>query len=374
LAVEELAALSRYYGANTDYVIAGGGNTSFKDQDTLYIKGSGMALKDCAPEHFVRMDRRALARIWAKTYPALPDERERGVLEDMMAARRKGEEKKRPSVETLLHDILPFNWVVHTHPALVNGLTCAQDGEQAARDLFAGTALWIPAANPGYILSRAVKDALDACTGNPPGVIFLQNHGVFAASDSADHIKACYQHIMRTINTKAAAAAPSLEDYVSEWGFSPAVISALEKKEKMEKIGGCAAFARNREIAGLVRDRASFYPVSSAFTPDHIVYAGSEALFVETSLDSPEKVISAIQSRLSQTPRPPKIIAVQGMGVFGVGASKKACGLGLELFIDAAKVAAYTKAFGGPRFMPQDQIDFINNWEVERYRTRVSTV
>ena len=366
MAIEELVAISRYYGANTDYVIAGGGNTSFKDQETLYIKGSGVALKDSVSESFVPMDRHALARVWTKTYPAHPDEREREALEDMMAARRAGEEAKRPSVETLLHDILPFTWVVHTHPARVNGLTCSQDGEQAARDLFGDGALWIPATNPGYILSRVVKDALSACPARPPAIIFLQNHGVFVAANSTDDIKARYEYIMKTIDTKAAAP-PSFEDPVSQWGFSAALIPALERIT-----GGSARFARNQAIIGLVHNRASFYPVSSAFTPDHIVYAGSDPLFIETRLDSPEIVVSAIESRWNQTARSPKIIAVQGLGVFGLGVSEKAAGLALALFIDAVKVAAYAKAFGGPRFMPQDQIDFINNWEVERYRTRVS--
>jgi hypothetical protein len=36
------------------------------------------------------------------------------------------------------------------------------------------------------------------------------------------------------------------------------------------------------------------------------------------------------------------------------------------------KVAVYTESFGGPLFMPPDQIAFINNWEVERYRSKVS--
>ncbi|MDR2495400.1 MAG: class II aldolase/adducin family protein [Spirochaetaceae bacterium] len=369
MSVEELAAISRYYGANPDFVIAGGGNTSFKDEKTLFIKGSGMALKDSGPQDFVRMDRRALARIWTKTCSSQQDAREREVLEALMAARAAGEEKKRPSVETLLHDILPFQWVVHTHPARVNGLTCSRDGEQAARDLFGDAALWIPSTNPGYILSRTVKDALDARSGNPPGVIFLQNHGVFAASDSVDGIKAQYERIIEKITRAGAQAAePALGDSVSEWGFSAALIPALSAKA-----GGAACFVRNQEIAALVRDRASFYPVSSAFTPDHIVYAGSDPLFVETGLDTPETVIAAIESRWNKAPVPPKIVAVQGMGVFGVGVSEKACGLARELFIDALKVAAYTKAFGGPRFMPQDQIDFINNWEVERYRTGVST-
>jgi len=68
--------------------------------------------------------------MWEKSYPAESDAREKEVLSDLMASRRAGEEKKRPSVETTLHDILPFSFVVHTHPALVNGLTCSQQAKR----------------------------------------------------------------------------------------------------------------------------------------------------------------------------------------------------------------------------------------------------
>jgi rhamnose utilization protein RhaD (predicted bifunctional aldolase and dehydrogenase) len=103
----------------------------------MYVKGSGMPLADAAADSFVRMDRAALARIWDRHYPEASEERESAVLADMMAARMPGEEQKRPSVEALLHDLIPFAFVVHLHPALVNGITCSQQGETAMKEIFA---------------------------------------------------------------------------------------------------------------------------------------------------------------------------------------------------------------------------------------------
>ena len=167
MSIDALVEISRFYGANPDYVLAGGGNTSWKDGDTLYIKGSGYSLAEAVPDSFVKMDRGALARIWEKEYPTsgaddpLGNRRESAVLSDLMASRRPGEENKRPSVEVLLHDILPFAFVVHLHPALVNGLTCSRRGETAMREIFGEEAVWIPIANPGFILSKIVKSAID---------------------------------------------------------------------------------------------------------------------------------------------------------------------------------------------------------------------
>jgi rhamnose utilization protein RhaD (predicted bifunctional aldolase and dehydrogenase) len=160
MGLAELTDISRFYGSNTDYVIAGGGNTSFKDGETLYIKGSGTSLSTIEPEGFVKMDRGKLALIWKRRYSENTGEREAAVLADMMAARRAGEDK-RPSVETLLHDLLPFAYVIHTHPSLINGLTCSKHGPEKAAELFGDEAVWIPSCNPGYILSALVKDTLD---------------------------------------------------------------------------------------------------------------------------------------------------------------------------------------------------------------------
>jgi rhamnose utilization protein RhaD (predicted bifunctional aldolase and dehydrogenase) len=375
MSIQDLAALSRYYGANSDYVIAGGGNTSFKDETTLYVKASGASLAEAESESFVRMDRRLLSGIWAKTYPEERDAREQAVLADMMAARMSGEEQKRPSVETLLHDLLPFAFVVHTHPALVNGLTCSRDGEKAAAELFGSECIWIPSTNPGYILSGQVKAAMDTYKkryGRPAAVIFLQNHGVFAGADTTAGIQNMYRHIMETVKLRIKRE-PDLSGEVTGPDCVAGVSGTLEKLAG----GKAVRFLCNHEIAALVKSRQSFYPVSAPFSPDHIVYAGSDPLFVEAPEGGTEAIAGPLEAawkkQVEKTGREPKIAAVQGLGVFGIGNTLKTAALALELFTDAVKVAVYTEAFGGVRFMPPDQVDFINNWEVERYRSQVAT-
>jgi rhamnose utilization protein RhaD (predicted bifunctional aldolase and dehydrogenase) len=372
MGIEELVAVSRFYGSNPDYVIAGGGNTSFKDEKHLYIKGSGTSLAKIEPAGFVKMERERLARIWEKDYPGEADKREAAVLADMMAARASGEEQKRPSVETLLHDILPFTFVVHTHPSLVNGLTCSMNGEAATAQLFAGEALWIPSVNPGYILSLKVKEAMEEFkvrTGKAPVIIFLQNHGVFAGADTIEEIKAIYQRIMDTLEAKIIRK-PDLSQKTfvyqsSEWiGRLLCGFGLRTEKEHNWYV----QFQRNAEIARFVRDRVSFAPVSSAFTPDHIVYSGSNPLFIDDNMNPGEKAAEAWNIHLDSTGMLPKTIAYQDMGIFGIGTSQKAADNAVELFIDTIKVAVYAESFGGGRFMNEDQINFINNWEVERYR------
>jgi rhamnose utilization protein RhaD (predicted bifunctional aldolase and dehydrogenase) len=160
--VEALVALSHHYGTRWEYVIAGGGNTSWKNDSTLWVKGSGQALGTIQAEGFARMDRKALAALWSRPISSDPVLREKEVLEALMAARLPGEESKRPSVETLLHDLLPFDYVVHTHPTMINALTCSKEGPEVFQRLFALEAVWIAYTDPGYVLAHVVKQALEA--------------------------------------------------------------------------------------------------------------------------------------------------------------------------------------------------------------------
>jgi len=375
MSLEKLAEISRFYGGNSEYVIAGGGNTSYKDNEFLYVKASGTSLAQVKPEDFVKMNRANLAAIWKKDYPPDPDVREAAVLADMMAGRCAGEEAKRPSVETLLHDLLPFAYVVHLHPALVNGLTCSQEGQAAASRLFP-EALWIPSINPGFILSRAVKEALDVSGAKTGGqshqkqsIIFLQNHGIFVAANTCEEVSEIYTRVMETLGKKIKKR-PDFGGEVRSFGNSE--ILGKEIVDLARKSNPASewriTFSRNNQIEAFTKDEAAFRPVSSAFTPDHIVYSGSDPLFINDA-SGLEKVFKA---HLEKTARVPRIIAIKSLGIFGVGNSEKAVENALELFKDTQKVAVFSESFGGPRFMSEDQIRFINNWEVERYRSKVS--
>lgn len=367
MGLDEIISLSRLYGSDPDYVIAGGGNTSFKDADTLWVKSSGVSLGDIGPEGFAALDRKKLAAIWTASYPGDPAAREEAVLAALLAAKKSGQEHKRPSVETLLHDMLPFAYVVHTHPSLVNGIACSRDGERALRALFGSGPLWLPISDPGFVLAAAIRKKL-AESASPPEIVFLQNHGVFVSADSPGAVQALYKKITGAIAAKITRR-PDFSGECSVYGASGETGTAL--KNAAEQEAGkprFVSFRRNREIAGLVRDRASFEPVSSAYTPDHIVYAGSDPLFVENG----EDIASAWKAHVEKNGRPPKITAVQGLGVFGIGVSLSLAELALELFADTMKVAAYAEAFGGPNFMTEEKIAFINNWEAERYRQKLA--
>ena len=111
-----LVKMSNTYGSNPAYVLAGGGNTSVKDDTTLYVKGSGTQLATIKAEEFVKMDRARLNEIMKTEYPADDVKRESAYLADVMAAVTDDDKTKRPSVEALLHNLFAYTYVLHVHP------------------------------------------------------------------------------------------------------------------------------------------------------------------------------------------------------------------------------------------------------------------
>jgi hypothetical protein len=102
--IQDLITISQFYGRDSRYVIAGGGNTSYKNAEKIWIKASGSSLATITEEGFAVLDRAKLNQMSDKVYSADAAEREEEVKNDLAAATlSKG---KRPSVETSMHNAI----------------------------------------------------------------------------------------------------------------------------------------------------------------------------------------------------------------------------------------------------------------------------
>lgn len=353
-----LAAMSNKYGADANFVLAGGGNTSYKSADRLWVKGSGTALATIKPEDFVVLEREKLAQMWSAAYPEEEAAREAAVLADMMAARVEGE-NRRPSVETLLHDLFPQPYILHVHPAIVNGLTCSMEGEKAMKRLFPD-AVWVDACKPGYILALLCKEkmaAYKAETGKDCKLLFLQNHGIFFAGNTTEELDKMASSVMTAL-ANAVTYKPQLEKI----SYDAAKVEELSCKL-------AAAYAENAAVKFTVCPEVLAYdPATKSLSPDHIVYAKAKQLCLEEGAD----VKAAFAAFEAENGYKPKIVFVKGLGMFACGNSENEAATALSVMMDAITVVAYTKSFGGVSAMPDFLIDFIVNWEVESYRSKVS--
>ncbi len=374
MAIEQLIKISRFYGENPEYVLLGGGNTSWKDEQMMYVKASGYALGSIDRSGFASMSMEALNAVWDKEYSSDEEVREQQVLTDMMDARMPGE-TARPSVEALLHSFIPSSYVVHLHPALVNGLTCGKRGKAAAEEMFGDSMVWVPSVNPGYILAREARShALNhqKKTGGFPELILLENHGVFIGADTPEGIKESYTQLMNALKQQAER----------EPDLSPLAIDSRRQQVLQQGIRRACSDSRravvgmmNHELERFLTDREACHPLSSAFTPDHLLYSGHTPLWVSADLFERDDPVSEIEQKVGEYEKRegvfPKSAAVQHTGIFGIGSNARQAESACLVFLDTLKTAVYSESFGGPSFMSQERIDFIRSWEVERYRAKV---
>lgn len=363
--LDELVEFSNRYGRQAELVLAGGGNTSAKQGNTMYVKASGTALATITADGFVKMDRTLLADMFNKKYPETDADREAQALADLMGARLPGEDAKRPSVETTLHSLFPQTFVLHLHPALVNGLTCGRDGEKIARELFGDDFLWVGICRPGYILAKLCCEEIEKYTlrtGKKVSTVILQNHGIFIAADCAEELDAILNKVMSALAQKVTR--------------QPDLSASYETSEKAEKIAckvnklysenSCVIYDGNAEARRFAQSLQAAAPLMVPFTPDHIVYCKAFPLFVKNLAELDSKFEDYKQKHGVS----PKIIIAEGLGFFAAGLSEKDAKTAQMLFNDAIKVAVYSESFGGPLHMTEELVDFIINWEVESYRQK----
>ena len=369
MSLERLTAMSHKYGADVDYVLAGGGNTSYKEEGIMYVKSSGTQLATIKPEEFVRMNLSKLEKMLNKEYPADDDAREEAALADMFAARLPGEEGKRPSVEAILHGLFPYKYVLHVHPALVNGLTCVKEGESLCYQLLGDKVVWVGLTKPGYILAATCHQLFEKKlkeVGEYPKIVVLQNHGIFVASDRVEEIDKMMSEVMTALG-KAVVHQPDFTKVPFDQERTSRLLPTLRMLYQKEG-KAVAEFCTNKEVLGFVSDKRRFNRLVRPFTPDHIVYCKDEPLYMEND----EDVIEAFESYHKKKGYLPKIVAVKNLGVIALGSSKKESDVARLLFLDAIKIAVFAESFGELLPMSEELTHFILTWEIEQYRSRAA--
>jgi rhamnose utilization protein RhaD (predicted bifunctional aldolase and dehydrogenase)/NAD(P)-dependent dehydrogenase (short-subunit alcohol dehydrogenase family) len=370
--IQKLIEISRFYGSDSRFVIAGGGNTSFKNFEKIWVKASGSSLATITEDGFAILDREKLNLMSEKKYSKNTAEREEQVKNDLADATiTKG---KRPSVETSMHNAINYPFVIHLHPTAVNGLMCAQDAEKRLFELFGPKNVYIPYTDPGYVLFKKVEDAIISYRNKffeEPQVIWLQNHGIFVAANTTEEVKAIYDDIIAKLEAAVTIPVPT-----GERSFCSCTEKILPGLRMMLSNEGLKTLkVRKNELIKFFYDSVDEQnTIARPFTPDAIVYCKSNYIFLndeepEAVLAEAEKVIPAFKDKFGYLP---KVILIKGIGLVAVGDNAKQCDIILDVFEDAMKIAYLAKSFGSAHPMTQEQIDFIDNWEVENYRRSVA--
>ena len=276
---------SRLIGQSADLVLHGGGNTSVKASftdifgvahDVLYVKGSGWDLATIEAGGFAPVKLDSLLQL--SRFDRLSDA-------DMVRAQRAAmldPSAPTPSVEAILHALIPYRFVDHTHADAVVVLSNTPDGEARIRSLYGDRMLIVPYVMPGFVLAKKVAELTAGIDWSKLEGMVLMNHGIFSFADDA---KESYQRMIDFVSQAqdALGQRPSPSPLVDGVAVPPLALATLRRE--VSRVAGTAmlarfdgtpashAFANNENV----RDIATRGPL----TPDHVIRTKRVPLIVD---------------------------------------------------------------------------------------------
>ncbi len=380
-AVGRLVALAQRFGQDPEFSRGGGGNASVKSGGVVWIKPSGVPLATLEAEDLVPLDRARLLAFLDQ--PPVDEPGDDPVIQAAERARLGPDDGRRPSVELLFHALLDERMILHTHPIVINAVTCNTDGEAIARRLFGDEIVWVPYTDPGLPLARAIRDARAAHalrTGHPaPGITLMQNHGLIVAADDPAEIEAASRRVARVIREAIEAAPAPRSAPQPDPGAADVLVHALAPVLRAALSEGrrrLLVFDDTPEAAGLTATQPGrAFVVGGPLTPDQIVYAGSFPLVLEAHEASPEDLPALAGERLRthlEAGHPaPIVVVVPGFGLFAVGDTWAEADTARHIYLDALRVGEAANRLGSVRHLSDTERRFIEDWEAEAYRRQI---
>ena len=372
--ISKLIEISRFYGRQIEFVIGGGGNTSYKDDKHLWVKASGISLENIDEDGFALLSRDRLLRMRTEKYPDDPVSREKEVKNDLIRSLVDPVEGRRPSVETLLHDSLEFKYVVHTHPTMVNAIMCSREAGKTITRLFKNDVMFVEYTDPGYVLSGVVDQRISEFKkkhGKHPQIIFLENHGLFVGADNVEEIKELHKQIIETIRSELEETLKIEKKTIDTriTGILPAI------RMMMTGEGVKTAGIRNNSLMEYYsKSIERFREVSIPATPDMVVFCKPSWLYIENTT-SVEDLIKEVKKKINDFKIKhdyyPNILVLKNIGVIGLDENDHSLSMLLDVFEDLLKVNHYAKKFGGYKPLTPEHIEFIDEWEVEKFRRNI---
>lgn len=266
-------------GQESDLVLHGGGNTSVKGHqpdifgdavEVLYVKGSGWDLRSIEAAGFPAVRLEHLLRLGQ--LPSLTDT-------DMMRQLRLGlldPGAPTPSVEAILHALIPHRYVDHSHADAVVTLSNTPDGEATLRALYGDEVLVLPYIMPGFILARQVAEATRSLDWSRIRGIVLMHHGIFTFADDA---RASYTAMIELVSRAEEHLAELAGECLAQGSYQPGHDDCLRlsqlRRAAGDAFGGpvlvsldtaplAAGFAARPDCAELI--------TGGPLTPDHSIH------------------------------------------------------------------------------------------------------
>ena len=376
---------SRLLGSDPSLVLHGGGNTSVKvtrknvigaDENLLLVKGSGWDLATIEASGFtpLRLDRLlALAEL---------DHLSDLEMARQLASARTDPAAPAPSVEAILHGLMDYTFVDHTHADAIITLTNTVQGEALVRRVFDDSVIVLPYVMPGFDLARLVAQNLSKITPDTRGMI-LMNHGIFTFGDTA---KESYDRMIELVSraesaltahsplpTPRAALSPgaerratvaALRAAVSKVAATPMILSVHDDDTPL-------AFAQLVKIAEL----SGHGPA----TPDHVIrtkpvpmLGRDVAAFAASYAQYFRRGEARARAEVTMLDAAPRVVLDPQLGMITIGRSAGDAAIAEDIYRHTIEIILNSEALGGYRTIAVEDLFDVEYWDLEQAKLRLA--
>ena len=374
---------SRLLGGDPALVLHGGGNTSVKVEATtptgrverrLLVKGSGWDLGSIERAGFSPLRMEPLLEL-----------AELEALDDVTMARelsvaRADPDAPAPSVESILHALLPYRFVDHTHADAVVTLTDTAHGEALVREVFGDDVLVLPYVMPGFDLARLVAAAVPRLAPATRGIV-LMNHGAFTFGATAresyermiDLVERAEEAIVSRVSRDLPRADPSPLDRVAVARVRSdiAATAGFPVVVRADRSPAALAFARDARVAELSQ-------VGTA-TPDHVLFTkpvpllGRDvAAFAEGYRTYFERNLPRARVPVTMLDPAPRVVLDPELGMLAAGRTPALSRAASEVYRHTIDVIRDADALGGYRCASEAELFDLEYWDLEQAKLRRS--
>ena len=373
---------SRLIGREPSLVLHGGGNTSVKVTEPdvfgeptylLYVKGSGwdLATIDAAGFAPVRMDHLLrLARL-----SQLSDSQ---MAQELRIAAMRADAPA-PSVEAILHAILPYKFVDHCHADALIAVMNSPDGEDRIRSLYGDSVVIVPYVMPGFALAKLCAELFPSRMRADTSGIVLLNHGLFTFGDDA---RSSYE---RTIELVTMA-----EDFLSKLlgvakidilpvsrSFVGGRTTIAELRREVSRVAGkpmilvthrddtALHFAQRPDLPGIA--------LRGPATPDHVIRT-KRIPMIGRDVDSFAleyrlyfaRNAARVSGPLTMLDPAPRVILDPELGMVAVGADALEAGVTGDIYRRTIDMILAAVSLGGWRSISEEDVFDVEYWELEQ--------
>lgn len=370
---------SRLLGANPDLVLHGGGNTSVKlseenffgeTEELLLVKGSGWDLATIETPGFAPVRLETLKRL--AELETLSDSemvrQQRAAMTDPSAPN--------PSVEAILHALIPFRYVDHTHADAVLAVTNHPAGEQSVQEIYGNRVIVIPYVMPGFVLAKKVRELTQYKNWSDYEGMILMNHGIFTFDNEA---RESYEKMIRLVSeaeeyicakgTKEAPKAKVREDLVKLGGIRKKVSEVAGKPmlaviDQSDQAGG---FSRRQDVSEI--------GTRGPITPDHVLRTKNIPVILD---ENPKEEVDTFKTKyleyfqrhtdgqLTCLDPAPRWAVWKDFGTLVFGRSVKETGIIADIIDHTRKTIQQVEDWSSWKALPEKDLFEVEYWELEQ--------